>query len=449
MCAAGKTADSGQAVFKQVKKLCYAAARSLFSNRVKMLLHRLYLTRVRRQAPRLHRRQVAMWRKIKEKPAINVVFEMYHLGFWKSESVFRLMQRHARFSPVVWIVPHYDTWDNAANAQACREYCERMGFPYVIHKDLGCFGAAEYPDILLPPEQYAFNFFRHYHRCGKPLLNHAICLVPYCYRNTTDSIDFNELLQNIALFNFCENSYIAGYARGIMDNGGCNLAVTGNPISDLFAEAAGRRGVEAPAWKNSDQTMKRLIWAPHWTIKNVPGYYCASTFLQVHDTMLQMAEKYADRLQIAFKPHPGLYNELCQHPEWGKERTDAYYAKWREMPNTQLEEGQYINLFVQSDALIHDSGSFIIEYLFTGKPCMYLQVGEGFGHFNRMNEEALECHERGMDVEGFILNTVLGGDDKLQTIRQNFRERYLQPPGGRSAAENIVATLLGEDTQAP
>ena len=430
----------------KVKEFGCDIARKLLSNHAKALVQELYLRRVRRQAAGLHSRQESLWQAIREKAVINVVFEMYHLGFWRSESLFRLMQGHPRFNPVIWVVPHYDCWNNAANAQAAIQYCRAQNFPYVTHHDLSGFAVDEYPDILLPPEQYAFNFFRRYHRHGKPFLDHGICLVPYCYRNTTDRVDFNEDLQNIALFNFCENGYTAELARGIMDNRGCNLAVTGNPMADLFAQALASPETAQPAWKDTGKRMKRLIWAPHWTIKDVPGYYCASTFLQVCETMLDIARRYADCLQIAFKPHPGLYNELCLHPEWGKERADAYYAQWRDMPNTQLEEGQYISLFVQSDALVHDSGSFIIEYLFTDKPCLYLQDGAGFGHFNRMSAEALQCHERGMDIEGFIQRSVLGEVDLLKEARRSFRERYLEPPGGKSAAENIMAVLLGEET---
>ena len=100
------------------------------------------------------------------------------------------------------------------------------------------------------------------------------------------------------------------------------------------------------------------------------------TFMRTGEILLEMAEKYRGRIQFAFKPHPNLHYTLCQHPQWGKQRTDAFYAKWREMPNTQFEDGAYADLFMQSDAMIHDCGSFIQEYLFADKPCMYLKDPE-------------------------------------------------------------------------
>lgn len=89
--------------------------------------------------------------------------------------------------------------------------------------------------------------------------------------------------------------------------------------------------------------------------------------------MVTFAQKYKDKVQIVFKPHPMLYRTLCEHSEWGKERTDAYYSMWNNMSNTQLEEGDYTELFMQSDAMIHDCGSFILEYLAVDKPCMFLK----------------------------------------------------------------------------
>ena len=73
----------------KVKEFGCDIARKLLSNRAKALVQELYLRRVRRQAAGLHSRQESLWQAIREKAVINVVFEMYHLGFWRSESLFR------------------------------------------------------------------------------------------------------------------------------------------------------------------------------------------------------------------------------------------------------------------------------------------------------------------------------------------------------------------------
>ena len=51
-------------------------------------------------------------------------------------------------------------------------------------------------------------------------------------------------------------------------------------------------------------------------------------------------------------------------------------SEWESLSNAQLETGKYVDLFMTSDAMIHDCGSFTIEYHYTLKPVMYLVKGE-------------------------------------------------------------------------
>lgn len=169
-------------------------------------------------------------------------------------------------------------------------------------------------------------------------------------------------------------------------------------------------------------------------------------FLELADDMLQIAHDYRDRVHFAFKPHPKLRFTLEQQPGWGVEKTDAYYKTWQEMPNGQLELGVYTDLFKQSDAMLHDCGSFSVEYLFMDKPCMYLQK-EDRGVMNQMTRDAVACHEAGKtgrEIREFIDGSVLGNSDPMRAKRAAFREKYLLPPNGCSAAQNIIRAILGE-----
>lgn len=194
--------------------------------------------------------------------------------------------------------------------------------------------------------------------------------------------------------------------------------------------------------------MKKVIWAPHRSFFDVPGFLHASTFMVVQEVMLELAEKYADCIQFAFKPHPSLRHNLMQECFRGKEKTEAYYRRRaEEMPNTQYENGDYVELFRHSDAMIHDCGSFMLEYLLVDKPCMYLQENGGFSHFNEMSNAALTAYYRGVtkeQIERFPVDCVLGNEDAYAEERRRVRETYLLPPNNRSAAENIIAALLGE-----
>ena len=140
-----------------------------------------------------------------------------------------------------------------------------------------------------------------------------------------------------------------------------------------------------------------------------------------------------------------LRHALYHDPEWGQEKTDAYYRQWETMENTQLETGEYVDLFLQSDAMIHDSGSFILEYLLVDKPALYLVKEGPRPEFNEQTIAAIDSHYHGAsgeDIKLFIKDVVLGGMDAKQKARRRVVDTYLRPPHGKSAAENIIDALL-------
>ena len=97
-------------------------------------------------------------------------------------------------------------------------------------------------------------------------------------------------------------------------------------------------------------------------------------------------------------------------------KTDAYYEKWATMPNTMISNSDYHDLFLTSDALIHDCGSFTIEYLYLNKPVMRLMNAfdpkSMFGDFGMacINQHTLAYSKE--DVESFIEEIVAGKDSK-------------------------------------
>lgn len=389
------------------------------------------------------RRQVARLDEIRRKEKIYVVFQVYHIGMWKNDSLMKLMLEHPRFTPVIWIVSHYETWPTEQNMQNIREHCKAMGFPYVEYPDIATLRRHQPVDFFFIQEPYNFNLLR---RRDRGLTDLALCYAPYCFRNHAQPESYNNPLQNITVFNFFENAYICDIAKGITNNHGERNVVTGQCMVDIF-EGSAVLPQQASPWKDCGRPMKKVIWAPHWTFFEVPGFLHTSTFMLVYDVMLELAEKYADRIQFAFKPHPSLRHNLMRECFWGAEKTEAYYRRWEEMPNTQYENGDYVELFRHSDAMIHDCGSFMLEYLLVDKPCMYLQEGEGFALFNDMSKAALAAYYKGVtkeEIERFLQNCVLGNEDVYAAERRYVRETYLLPPHGRSAAENIIQTLLGE-----
>lgn len=401
--------------------------------------------RKKESTARAHRKRQERLRALLESgKTINVVFEVTGISKWKVDSVLRLMMKHPRFNPIVWHVP-YNKLPNPEREELeirqCKGYFLRLGVNFVTYPELHAFPADEKPDIIFLHEPYDGLIDRPYH---KGVLRYLLCFTPYGYSSSSSAAARNLILTNGSVFCFLENELSKQNTSRLMDNKGCNIKVSGHPMADsfLFAEREG-----SAVWKACGSSMKRVIWAPHWTIERKNCWLFYGTFMQTGEILLEMAEKYRGQIQFAFKPHPNLYNSLCEHPQWGKEKTDAFYAKWREMPNTQFEDGAYTNLFMQSDAMIHDCGSFIQEYLFANKPCMYLKDPENRQDYSAMAEDCLNAYQMGItreDIEAF-LQMVLRGEDPKAEVRGQLREKYLVPPHGQSAAQNIIDCLLMQE----
>ena len=131
--------------------------------------------------------------------------------------------------------------------------------------------------------------------------------------------------------------------------------MTGATVYDKFLD---KNYKPKNVWKRQEKIKKKVIWAPHHSIISNPDLEY-SLFLEVCDIMPVLAKRYENKIQFCFKPHPFLIRKLYQL--WGKYKTDAYYQLWDSMPNTQYENGEYIDLFMTSDAMIHDCDSFRFE----------------------------------------------------------------------------------------
>ena len=142
-------------------------------------------------------------------------------------------------------------------------------------------------------------------------------------------------------------------------------------------------------------------------------------------------------------PHPFLKSEL--YKLWGKEKTDKYYECWNQLPNCSINLDSYIELFNESDAMILDSGSFSVEYLFTGKPSLFCYKNDKVvTEFNFFGKEALKMHygcKSTDDIDEFINNIVVNGNDFMKDKRTAFYYEKLVPPNSSLANENIYNFL--------
>lgn len=386
--------------------------------------------------------QLAAARKLKGKEQIDVAFFLTIPGMWKSDYLFRALRANPRYHPYVVIYP-YSSYKGFSREEVDETlsrtelFIKNKGFEYHIpydskHRKWQDVKKTLNPDIVIfstPYKDHLPQYFVYHFR------DRLTCYIPYGFISLELSkINYDLMFHNLVGLHVVETELHKQMAADFGRNNGVNAVVTGYPGTEVFL-----RDDYCPSysWKPQSAEKKKVIWAPHHTINyDIEG----SSFLLICNDMLELAEKYRDRIQFVFKPHQLLKFKLQM--AWGKEKTEEYYHKWASGENTQLEEASYIDLFMTSDAMIHDSGSFTTEYLFTRKPVMYLTdekiASKRFGPFGI---KSYGCHYHGTtrgEIEEFLSKVVLAGDDPMRKQREEFFNKYLQPIDGMMPSERIV-----------
>jgi len=376
-------------------------------------------------------------KEVRHKDKIKVLFVVNTISKWKTEALFAAMQKHPRFEPIVGLAINPSDYPSEVinKLKSVKAYLEQKNYHYVEISLFYPFASDNGIDIV---------FFNEAHFANYTLFNShqkvLYCYVGYCFETTNTKSFLNSLYQNVCWQYFVENQMLVDYAKQMMDNKARNMVVTGLPIVE---ELMTDKSLMPNPWKKQSQNKKRIIWAPHHTIGVNTDTIHFGSFLSIADDMVRFAEQYKEKVQFAFKPHPALLAKLTE--VWGKEKADAYYTRWAIMENTQLEEGRYVELFKYSDAIIQDSASFIIEYLYMQKHCIHIDNGQDheFNEFTQLCYNQYHHGSSAADIETFIQN-VIGEVDYQKEERNKFFNNYLLPPNGQSASQNIINAILGE-----
>ncbi len=392
----------------------------------------------------LHKNRI---RAIRRKGNANVLFISSSLPMWRYQGIYDLLEADSRFKVAIMIAPFptFSEREQAYSVEQLQQYFASKGIMAITAPensgDLKRWLDDFNPDIMFYPQNYE-------HLYGSPLdsdyfFDRLLCYYDYALPTVGASWNYNTVFNNLAWRHYIPTQFHKATLRRLAYNCDRNSRIVGEPHADLFF----RSDTKNP-WKpvSDGVRRKRVIFAPHFRIQN-KGVFRRGAFQWMADEMIELAERYKDRIQFAFKPHPRLFSELERLDSWGYEKSISYYEKWATMPNTQLEIGDFIELFNTSDAIIHNCGSFTGEYLFTAKPALFVTkdldiVKKDADEFGRV---CLDLHYKAHsmeDVEEFISSVVLSGNDPMKSEREIFRENNLVPPGTGNVAMNTYLDIL-------
>lgn len=380
---------------------------------------------------------------------VNVVIFAMSVAMWRYQHLYEVMKRDRRFTVNVVISPakDYEYKQKLEDVTKLRNYFKNHNVDFV---DFDIEGNTEpidirsqfNPDIIFYPQPYEHLLCKE-HDCVN-FYDLLLCYYPYAFLTGKGKLSYDFHFHNLAWRLYNPLQAHLDEARKTAWNKGRNIRIVGYPNADDYMKPS-----FTDVWKpiNDGKTRKRIIWAPHFTIAESFGQIPRANFLWVASFMTELAREYKDEIQIALKPHPRLLTELYRHPDWGKTKANEFYELWANMENTQLETGDFVDLFMTSDAMIHDSGSFTVEYHYSLKPVMF--ISRDINYFKQGQTEqsckSIDAHYIGSnedEIKQFVKEVVLGGCDPMYSIRERFKNDYLLPPNGKTVAENTMDDLI-------
>ncbi|MBD5447569.1 MAG: hypothetical protein HDR32_07480 [Treponema sp.] len=171
---------------------------------------------------------------------------------------------------------------------------------------------------------------------------------------------------------------------------------------------------------------KRIIIAPHHTIKN--KVLPLSNFLALSDFILELPRKYPE-IEFIFRPHPLLFINMINEGVWTDKKVEQYIANIKDSGMIYSVGGDYFDIFVNSDAIIHDCASFIYEYLFTNNPCCFVAKKGYKKVISSLGKACLKNYTIAFNknqIEDFVEKVVIASKDVLRESREHFTTKYLK-----------------------
>jgi len=187
---------------------------------------------------------------------------------------------------------------------------------------------------------------------------------------------------------------------------------TGCPKNDYLYENKKEKS-------STGEDVKTIIWAPHWSIDDGVLY---ATFRDNYKFFLEYAKK-NKKIKWIVKPHPNLFFSAVTSGVFERDSDFRQYLdEWDALPNADVVVGgNYQDCFCESDAMILDSASFIMEYQYVDKPMLFLR--RDTQEFNALTASVIKASysvagDDLQSIETFINDVVINGDDYKKKERE-------------------------------
>ena len=381
---------------------------------------------------------------------VRALFLVFSPSMFPARPLLDAMLRDAAFDARILVVPDLRWRDQ--NPEDLRTSCRKdLGSFYPADRflDANEDASGEWPDVIgdfgadivCYPSPYDLSAFRYnpHWAVGRRFLP---VYISYSFSTSLHGYEVYGR-QNYAyfwkVFTECEANAKEYAEHSILK--GANAETVGYFKMDALASAK--------PWPHVGNR-KRVLIAPHHSVEGgANDSLSLSNFQRYADYFLALPEKHPE-LDFVFRPHPFLFTVLARPNKWGREKADGWIARMKAHPNVRWsDEGDYFPAFASCDAMVQDCGSYLAEWVYTGKPCCFmLKAPSDIGaKFTSLGRDILSHYYLAYDeaaIESFLRDVVEGGSDPKAAARDEFRKAVMvNYPHAADAALAAIKRELG------
>ncbi|WP_052285041.1 methyltransferase domain-containing protein [Kluyvera genomosp. 1] len=351
-------------------------------------------------------------------------------GWSNYASVLAALEQDDNFICRLVLLPfHHSGILDHENAEA-RAFLDAQEISWVWHEDYDYI--ADKPDMVFIQNPYDFTRPERFSCRALKAQHIKYAYIPYGLDvgegETNLTFQYNMECHNFAQWIFVRSAQHKRFYKQYCQAGNKHVHVTGHPKFDRVSQ-----------WVNPvKEERKVLLWTPHFQEGDAKGW---STFNLYCDTMLYIALTYP--VMLIVRPHPLFIGRLKAFGGTAVEKFSRLIEYAKASNNITLDfDSSYDESFTRADALLTDAGSFLLEYLPTQKPILYLTHEGCFG----LNKSASFVHQSyyvahsEQDIDNFVQMLLAGEDPKKSKRLAALRDNFYIPPV--SAAQEIRQILV-------
>jgi len=369
--------------------------------------------------------------------------------FNKSKLLIEMLENDDRFEVLLLCIPsniyNGELVDNPDFYNDTYEYLLKKGYRNLINtmKNNGEWVSVKSLDINYLFYNRPYNYYYPQEYRSKNVSKYCkICVLLYAMTMTKKEIaitlnkDFFKdvyyyFSETIECLNYNTNRYPITHALNLQ-----KTKYTGMPVFEYFHKHKDAKK-ESKSWSFSKNNF-RIIWTPRWTTDIDLG---GSNFFEYKDLFLRFAETYDD-VDLLFRPHPLLFKNFLSTGQMSSCEYEDLLNKFESMPNIDIDNyKEYISTFYNSNVLISDISSVILEYLVMGKPVIFCKNNMQVELMDELKEilESCYCVDSFEELLSCLTNLMNGIDTKRDVRERIIIKKLLLP-----SADLIKKELLSE-----